>query len=117
MGTSVTETPGELMRQVATHLSSQFKDVTITIPRKTTWSHVLHETEAALVDKTEDDSIVLRKSRTEAQRKHFREIALQGAASWTDAEPTTSGVFAPGKFISTRYNTDSIALPVNVEDS
>ncbi|OBT88348.1 hypothetical protein VE02_02289 [Pseudogymnoascus sp. 03VT05] len=72
----------------------------------------MHETEPALADKTEGDSIVLKKSRTEEQRKHFREIALQGATSWTDAEATTTaGGFTPGKFISNRYNADSIAPP------
>ncbi|KFZ18021.1 hypothetical protein V501_01408 [Pseudogymnoascus sp. VKM F-4519 (FW-2642)] len=51
-------------------------------------------------------------SRTEAQRKQFREIALQGAKSWTNPETTTtSGGFAPGKFISTRYDAESVALP------
>lgn len=55
-------------------------------------------------------------SRAEAQRKHSRQIALHGATSWTvasaSAEATaTPGSFTPGKFISTRYDAESVALP------
>ncbi|OBT94087.1 hypothetical protein VE01_07165 [Pseudogymnoascus verrucosus] len=49
-------------------------------------------------------------------QKHSRQIALHGATSWTvasaDAEATaTLGGLTPGKFISTRYDAESVALP------
>ncbi|OBT50616.1 hypothetical protein VE04_09560 [Pseudogymnoascus sp. 24MN13] len=105
---TVTSTPGELFRQVATNIRSKYDDVAVTVPKSTTWRNVVRATEAALGDR--DDTIIISRSRTEEQKERFRQIALDNVASWEASK--TAGREAPlGQPIRTYYDAETIPTP------
>lgn len=108
MDIHVARSPGEIMKQVAEFMRDEYPDVSVTIPKNTTWRQAIRAVETALEGR--DAAMTLEDTREEARRARFRQIALENVAGWARPAKDTP----PGLPIRTEYDTRSIPLPRKV---
>ncbi|KAH0547925.1 hypothetical protein GP486_008334 [Trichoglossum hirsutum] len=102
---SVTRHPSELLHQVGTSMNRRHPEISVTVPRVTTWKATLSAVESALGEV--DGTVIITDRRTESQRQILRQIALQNvkASSLSPAD-------APlGRPIRTQYDMESLPYP------
>ncbi|KFX99000.1 hypothetical protein O988_04095 [Pseudogymnoascus sp. VKM F-3808] len=123
MDTQVTLSPGEILKEVAEFMMDEYPDVSLTVPKNTTWRQAIWATLTTLEDK--DAAMTIKDTRTEtrrviestlergdaatdakraASRARLRQAALENVAYWSQRRDDTP--LKPN--IMTKYDTGSI---------
>jgi hypothetical protein len=107
---NVTKThhPSELLRQVARDMSFRHPEISVTVPRITTWKTALRAIDSALGEVDGSIMVLDKYSESDQQRRHqiIRQIALQTVKDWSSSANTS-----PGLPIRTQYDTKSLPFP------
>lgn len=113
--TSISQSPSEMLRQVARSMYGREVDTTIavTVPASTTWQSVLHATQEALGEV--DGPMTVMAPRTEAQRRRLRQIALDNVAEWNSS--ASAAMIPIGLPIHTRYDVSTLPMPKPSSDA
>jgi hypothetical protein len=99
-----THHPSELLHRIARNLNSGHPEISVTVPRITTWKTALRAIDSALGKV--DGPIMIVNKRSESQRQRQRQIALQNVMDWSSSANTS-----PGLPIRTQYDTKSLPFP------
>ena len=103
-----TQHPSELLHQVAQGMNFRYPEISVTVPRATTWKTILRAIDSALSEV--DEPIIVLDKRPESYRQRrqqiLRQIALQTVKDWSS--PTN---ISPGLPIRTQYDIKSLPFP------
>jgi hypothetical protein len=103
-----THHPSELLHQVAWDMNFRHPEISVTVPRVTTWKTVLRAIDSALGEV--DGPIMILDKRPESHRQRrqqiLRQVALQTVKDWSSSANTS-----PGLPIRTQYDTKSLPFP------
>jgi len=98
--------PSQLLRQVARAMNWKDTEISVTVPKMTTWKTVLHAVDSALGEL--DGPVMIRKERSPAQREKLRQVALEDVRDWNSS---SSAYTSPGLPIRTKYDVKSVPFP------
>src|SRR5271156_4930880 len=100
---TLTHHPSELLNQVAMAMGGRHPELSVTVPRLTTWKAALRAIDSALGEV--DGPMMVTYKRSESIRQKLRQVALQNVKDWSSASTS------PGLPIRTQYDTNSLPMP------
>ena len=79
---NITHHPSELLHQVAMAINWRHSEISVTVPRVTTWKTVLRAIDSALGE-VDEPMMVLYERRPESYQHILRQVALQNVKDWS----------------------------------
>jgi hypothetical protein len=103
---TMTYHPSELLHQVAKAMNWRHTEISVTVPKMTTWKTVLRAVDSALGEV--DGPVMIKQIRSQAQQEKLRQVALENVRIMNSSSSANA---SPGLPIRTKYDIASLPSP------